>query len=102
MGLFAVVILIGVGVCVAAALLGLFSAMTYSRVAAIGFALGLLFWGVMAIVIFRGPENPELGEAGWTLVVGLYVGLYVLAWLVGAAVGRALRGLRSRRTADFA
>lgn len=90
-------VLSGLGVGVVAALLGALTSVAYERLAAIGIGLGLLFWGIEAIVIFREPDNPDLGETGWTMVVGVLAGIYVAAWLAGAAVGRAFRLRRPSR-----
>ena len=93
-----VVILIAVVVGVLAAVAGAATNVSYARSAAGGIAIGLLLWVVAGISIFRGPDNPDLGEVGWTVVAGIAIGIWVGAWLVGAAAGRLLRGsLRDRR-----
>jgi len=86
-----VVVLIGVGVFLAAALLGALSGLSYGWVAMLGIVLGLGLWIAAAIMIFRGPDNPDFGEGGWTMVVGVLLSLYAGVWLIGAAVGRELR-----------
>jgi hypothetical protein len=90
-----VLLLIGVGVFVVATLLGTLAPISYTWIGVVGVALGLGLWVAAAITIFRGPDNPDLGEDGWTIVVGILLALYVGAWLLGAAVGRALRGRRT-------
>ncbi len=96
MGVAEAIVAIGVGVFVVAMLLGALSRMSFRRIATIGIVLGLVFWGAEAILIFRGPDNPDLGETGWTIVVGILAAIYVVSWLVGAALGRVFRGRRSR------
>jgi hypothetical protein len=92
-----VLLLVGVGVFVVATLLGTLSRIAYAWIAIIGVVLGLALWVTAAIMIFRGPDNPDLGEDGWTIVVGIVLGAYVGAWLLGAAAGRALRGRSTHR-----
>jgi hypothetical protein len=89
-------LLAGVGVFAVAALLGTLSRLRYAWIATVGVLLGLGLWVAAAIMIFRGPDNPDFGEDGWTIVVGILLALYVAAWLVGAAVGRGLRGRSAR------
>jgi hypothetical protein len=93
-----VLLLIGVGVFVAAALFSALSGLSYPWVGMIGVVLGLGLWIAAAIVIFRGPDNPDLGEGGWTMVVGVLLALYVGVWLLGSAVGRVLRTRSTRGT----
>jgi hypothetical protein len=89
---------VSVGVFVAAVLLSALSGLSYPRVGMIGVVLGLGLWIANAIVIFRGPDNPDLGEGGWTVLVGVLLALYVGVWLLGSAVGRALRTRSTRGT----
>ena len=89
-----VIILIAVGVAVTTAIAGAATDIRYWRLAATGIVAGLLLWLAMGIVIFRGPDNPDLGEAGWTIVVGVVIAIWVGAWVIGAGVGRLLRGAR--------
>jgi hypothetical protein len=89
-------LLIGIGVFVIATLVGALARVRYSWIGIVGAVLGLGFWAIMAVIIYRGPDNPDLGERGWTIAAGGLAGLYVAAWLIGAAAGRALRGRSSR------
>ena len=83
--------LITFGVFTAALFAGALVPTPYKRLASIGAGLGLLLWLVMAIGIYRGPDNPDLGETGWTIVIGGVIAIFVGAWLAGAAAGRLLR-----------
>ncbi len=86
-----VLVLIIVAAGAAALLAALLLPVTFPRLGAVGTALGLAFWIAMAIVIYRGPDNPDLGEDGWTIVVGIYTGILVAAWWAGAGLGCVLR-----------
>lgn len=90
-------LLISIGVFVIATLVGALSRIRYVWIGIVGVVLGLGFWAIMAVIIYRGPDNPDLGERGWTIAAGGLAALFVAAWLVGVAAGRALR-LRSSRT----
>ena len=88
-------LLTGAGAFAVAALLGALGS-TYRQLAAVGSILGLASWGFLAIVIFRGPDNPDLGETGWTIFVGFHIVILLGVWLLGAATGRVLRRLGER------
>jgi hypothetical protein len=93
---FNFLLLIGAVVFVVATLLGTLPRISYMWSAAVGVFVGLGLWVAAAIAIYRGPDNPDFGEDGWTIVVGVLLGMYVVVWLLGAAVGRALRGRTTR------
>lgn len=97
MGFGTVLVLVGVAAfavaLVATALTG-----RWRRVTLIGVVLGVVVWTAEAINIFRGPDNPDLGEFGWTVVAGVVIGGWVAAWLLGTLVGAAVAG--RRRVAD--
>ena len=84
-------ILIPLGIGMATALVAALTEITSGLLAKIGVGAGVLVWLVLAITIFRGPDNPELGETGWTILVGLVIATWVGAWLVAIAAGRLLR-----------
>lgn len=89
------IILIAAALALATGTAGAVTSVRYTWLAGAGIVVGLLLWLVMAVVIFRGPDNPDLGETGWTIVVGVVIAIWVGAWVVGAAAGRVLR--RARR-----
>lgn len=91
---------VGFGIVVAAAFgvacaAGALTAFTYKQVAAAGAGIALAVWGIVAIGIFRGPDNPELGELGWTIFFGFAIAVPLVAWLIGARAGRAVRSRSS-------
>ena len=92
-----VIVVIAVALAGATAFVGAVTDVRFGRLAAAGIAAGLVLWFVMAVVIFRGPDNPDLGEGGWTIVVGAVIAMWVGGWVVGAGLGRLLRRTRGRR-----
>jgi uncharacterized membrane protein len=89
-------------VCIAVALVALGGAAliptTFARLTAVGAVLALVHWGFWAVVIYRGPDNPDLGEFGWTVFMGIVSAVFFAAWILGLAVGHALRRSRSAGT----
>ncbi len=91
-----VIILIAVALAAVTAVVAAATRITFGRLAGVGIAAGVLLWLVMAVIIFRGPDNPDLGELGWTIVVGVVIAIWVAGWIVGAAGGHWLSRTRAR------
>ena len=85
------IILIAVALALVTAIAGALTDIRYGRLAGVGLVIGLVLWLVMAVIIFRGPDNTDLGETSWTIVVGVVIAIWVGAWIGGAAVGRLVR-----------
>ena len=94
------IVLIACGSFVAAFVAGAVLPRQSAKVLLAGVVLGSLTWLAVAIVIFRGPDNPDYGELGWTMLAAGIIGLFVGSWTVGTAAGAFLRAavVRLRRS----
>jgi hypothetical protein len=89
--------LVCVGIAVAGAAAAALIPTTSTRLATIGAVLALATWAAFGIVIYRGPDNPDLGEFGWTIMAGFFCVGFLAAWMIGVIVGCLLRRPRATR-----
>jgi hypothetical protein len=88
-------VLVCIGIAGAAALAAVFTPTARERLATVGAVLAALTWAVLGMMIYRGPDDGDLTELGWTVMAGVLCAGFLAAWMIGLSVGRLVRGART-------